>query len=277
MNSPHVGARAWISSEDRLCPCDQESAELREHLQLRYHFARAISSKFGIPLSSALGNYTDLRRRLGFDPATPAGQSRTWLAFVGTLEEAERRGADPLQLIVDFCRSAGPPTEGNPEHRFGSFRFDNVDADRRIELHFGHIDLTRPSDIGAPSFVSVERMDESMNDLKRLFSFVRRQYPAAQEVFSPSWLFNYPALCRLFPPEFTRHMAESRREFTGGSRWGQFIDRNGRLNRQRAEQLMARLETITSIETLALAFPLARKIARAPIGCLYRFYGVEER
>lgn len=91
---------------------------------------------------------------------------------------------------------------GNP--LFGCFHFAIRDA-IVIRLHFISNDLPemRP--------LSRERLDVRRAELRQMFSHIKAHVLQACIVQGNSWLYNFDAYCRLFPPAYTASMPTQQR------------------------------------------------------------------
>jgi len=154
-------------------------------------------------------------------------------------------------------------------HPFGCFEYHYDQETRTVGLHFGNLDT---SGLGA---LSTERRSERMQELRALFSDVRRHHPEAETVQGGSWLYNLPAYRRFFPPEYVATATPVRPGFTYFDVWGQFLDGEWDLRPEAGHAFQASLARVHSHADLEASFPFWPLGVRGPIQLHYHFYGIK--
>ena len=221
-----------------------------------------MSERARVPFREAMGLYTNLCRRLGiFDLTDPA-----WTAFVGDLEGAD----DRLAFALEAFDRADPTLVGAGQAVFGCFACDPPDGDGRLQIHFQNREFGQE-----PGPLSAVRIDARMAELRAMFTFVRREYPAALEVKGGSWLYNLDAYRRLFPPRYgaSRQPRPEPVRLGGTSSWGQMVDHRGLVRPEARARFLVELERI-DVERPWTIFPLRAQAALAPIQIFFDFYGL---
>lgn len=238
----------------------------RSFFALQIAFARRVAIRFSFPLADALWQCTTFARE-------SIGIEDDWDTYTHLLAQSddplevtyrlylERRGSEPLPQPNDATFFDHP--------LFGCFYF--TVRDTVIRPHFINNDLpgTRP--------LSRESIPMRHEELRRLFTHVRRTLPATTAVAGNSWLYNLPAYRRLFPPTYTLEMNEN----TDAAMhmiglWGQCFDRFWEVKPEMAAIVMERVEQATDLATLRFCFPYQRLRPTAPLADFYTFYGIAE-
>ena len=93
-------------------------------------------------------------------------------------------------------------------------------------------------------------------------------------VHGSSWLYNLKAYRRLFPIEFGLSARIDAPHFTARSLWGQFLRYDGKVNEERSEVFLDRLNRLGEEHEYAQCFPFQVLLTQAPIDLFYTFYGV---
>ncbi len=233
-----------------------------DYFDLQLRLAATMAERTGTPFREAMGLYTNLARRLGmFDLADPE-----WSAWLDGLEVAD----DRLAFTLETFDQVDPNLVGPRQTVFGCFGCDPPDEDGRLQIHFQNREFGRE-----PGPLSSARIEVRMAELRAMFGFVRREYPAAREVKGGSWLYNLEAYRRLFPPEYgaSRQPRPEPVRLGGTSTWGQMIDYRGLVRPDAKVRFLIELERI-NVERPWLIFPLRAQAARAPIQLFFDFYGL---
>jgi hypothetical protein len=207
-----------------------------------------------VPFDIAIAHCTNLRRRLNLMSASATPAWNDLLARVGGLIEDHPAA---LSLCMGMLETK-PRFE--PPRAFGCFSHDPPDASGALRIHFmpSAETLTSPLGLGA--------MDARMNELRALFSHVRRTEPDAKSVRGFSWLYNLDAYKRLFPPTYRESVRALRSpvHMTGSSTWGQVLDWRQRVKPEAREVVLAGLTTMKT-DAIWKVFPLRALTATCDI------------
>jgi hypothetical protein len=233
-----------------------------DYFDLQLRLASVMSERTDIPFREAMGLYTNLARRLGiFD----LGGSE-WSAYLDGLEAA----GDRLGLTLEAFDRADPTLVSPGQTVFGCFACDPPDEDGRLQIHFQNREFGRE-----PGPLSSARIDARMAELRAMFGFIQRDYPAARQVKGGSWLYNLEAYRRLFPPEYgaSRQSRPEPVRLGGTSTWGQMVDYRGLVRPEAKARFLAELERLDVSRPWSI-FPLRAQVTLAPIQAFFAFYGL---
>jgi len=233
-----------------------------DYFDLQLRFAEVVSRLTRVDLARAIFTHTNFFMRLSFgarhefDENLPA-----WRLFVEGLIMAADRTAHAYQAYL-----RAPDEPRSQAERFGCFGVDPVSDDGVVRIHFGN----RETDGISP--LSVERMEDRRQELRALFARVRSAWPHAHVVRGNSWLYHFESYRRLFPAEFGHSRAVLRQSaaIQGSSRWGQFLDRNGRVIGDLKGNFLKNLVHVDA-DHLCDAFPIPTYRTEAPVEAFYRF------
>lgn len=237
----------------------------KEFFALQVRFAGAAASLTGLSVERALLDYTNLYIRFGlgraFDHAHPA-----WRRYA----EGVDRAADLAEWTYRFyLAQAENAWEPSKRGMFGCFSYAMQDAGS-VRLHFRNVEPA------AVSPLSIERLPSRLRELRSLFAHIRRNHEAAHRVVGTSWLHNLRAYQRCFPHEYAASATVAESRFRNLPLWGQFLDRNGFVRADMADDFIRRLSSVTHARDLARSFPLQALAVEAPIAQFYRFYGLRD-
>ncbi len=235
---------------------------LEDYFSLQLKVARHYAMAAGVTFDVAITHCTNLRRRLHL-----WGHEREcrWNDF---LAQASRCASDHAAVLA-LCNAryaAQPRIE--MVQPFGCFSYDAPDAAGVLRIHFIAPQSTRMSPLAAASIA--ERMDE----LRAVFSHVRRTERNAATVRGISWLYHLDAYRRLFPasyaasiqaPSFPLHL-------NGSSTWGQVLNWRQEVKPVMRDALISRLATLR-LEAPWEIFPLQALVATGDIHAFYELYG----
>jgi hypothetical protein len=225
-------------------------------------FARRVSAVAGLTLEESLLRYTTYYKRIGAKDWKFAQDNLIWRTFVERIDQGE----SPAKVAFEMYRAVQKAEDGIL--RFGCMGYDCRET--TIIMHF----TNNQSSIYGP--LSKHNQAERFAELKEMFEHIFRHHPQAQFVEGFSWLYNYEAYRRLFPPEYTAHMVLAEdMSVRVNSAWGQFIDSTGDMHRERVAAFQERVGTATTLNELLGAFPFRIYKPRAEIKVFYPFYGVE--
>jgi hypothetical protein len=239
----------------------------RDFFDLQLRFAEAVAEKTSTPIADAVLRSTNLHRRFGLGDA-PADEAPgpAWQEYVRGLKTlaTHPQRADWTQTF--YARS---PEEQSafPDHVFGCFEFHSGDATDIVRLHFYNRDALGP--------LSKARATARRRELRNMFAYIRMRFPNAARVEGRSWLYGTEAYRRLFPEDYVRSriVIENGDRFQGMARWGQFLDREGRVKPELREIFMQNIERLDA-DRLWEAFPLPSFRAQARIDVFYECYGI---
>ena len=244
----------------------------KDFFALQLSCAHELAKRFSRNLDDILFNYTTFSRSIALTPNREFDQSNpVWQSFINGLgkavDEAEWTHAFYLHLCADDPISKDEKFNGNI--LFGSFYFVLHDK-HVIRPHF----IKFGDDTSPHSLISKERMPESLENLKKMFEYVKHNIGGAKTVRGNTWLYNLDAYRRLFPPEYTAQMVENKSHvFQFLSLWGQFFDRNWQVKDSLANELLNRIAALNSLENLRFCFPYQALMPQFNIQAFYDFYG----
>ncbi len=228
---------------------------------LNLAYAWRIQSVTGIPLESALRQYTNLFIRFGLGNSLEPNQP-IWREFIAGLVG----GSQDVELAYQFGRRYGCPREaGASRATFGCFSYTVWDG-TRLRLHFHNNEVTDTSPL------SEERRATRQEELCKMFSFVRKNDSKLETVVGGSWLYYLEGYRRLFPLAFLSTARQGAEDYPYLTLWGQFLDRHGEVRPGPAQQFMEGLERQTTLAGLLDCFPLKVQYLEAPLGIFYDYY-----
>jgi hypothetical protein len=246
----------------------------RDFFDLQLRLAEAVAEKTSMPIADAVLLTTNFHRRFGLgDARTDGATGAAWQEYVRGLEAlaTHQQRADWTQAF--YARS---PEEQSafPDHVFGCFEFHAGDTTDIVRLHFYDRDALNSDALGP---LSKARAGARRCELESMFAFIRKRFPNACYVEGRSWLYGTEAYRRLFPEHYVRSrvIIESGDRFQGMSRWGQFLDREGRVKPALTEIFLRNIARLNA-ERLWEAFPLPSFRVRAPIDVFYDCYGMAD-
>jgi hypothetical protein len=225
-------------------------------------FARIVSDVGGIDSEDVLRTWTPLYLNLdgldrSFDPVAPV-----WQEFLSGL----RASQDPVAWTHSFYLEH---SYDYPTPAAGCFSWSYEESTRTVRFHFyGNGDTSGDSPIAAA------RQTARMEELRSLFRKVQGAARDAQAVRGRSWLYNVPAYCRLFPPEYIRSAVQVEPELQFMSLWGQFLDRTWNVRPRAAEEFLRNLAVAETFDAVRGSFPLPVRAPRCEIEHFYRYYGL---
>ena len=230
----------------------------RDFFALQFAFAAAASAATGLSLEEALLSYTSfyLRFRLPrpIDAANPG-----WREYLLGLRQAR----DPQAWTWRYFTSRARPPSG--EHA-GCFAY-HLQEPGAVHLHFESRDRSGESPL-APG-----RLPARRDELRAMFRTIAERHPHAVAVRGGSWLYNLASYRSLFPPAFLLTAYPVAR-FQAADRWGQFLDRRGRVRPAMAEAFLGCVARQRTLEGLAACFPHQVLALECPIAHFYALYGI---
>ncbi|MDF3837567.1 hypothetical protein P3W85_32150 [Cupriavidus basilensis] len=232
----------------------------KEFFALQIEAAKAVAALAGLPIGRALLDYTNLYIRFGlgrdFNHSHPI-----WRRYV----DGVTRSADVCDWTYRFYLAQGEDLR--PAATSACFSYA-MQGEEHVRIHF------RNAEPATTSPLSSERLPARLGELRSIFGDVRRAGNNVKGVVGTSWLYNLPAYQRCFPASYIASARVAEPRYRHVSLWGQFLDRNGSLRHGVVRDFKGRLERLTGLGDLALAFPLQALAVEAPIADFYRFYGI---
>jgi hypothetical protein len=233
-----------------------------DYFDLQLRLAAVMAERTDIPVREAMGLYTNLARRLGMFDLSGC----EWSAYLDGLEVASDRLAYTLEAFDRADLTLVSPGQSV----FGCFACDPPDGEGRLQIHFQNREFGRD-----PGPLSSARIDARMAELRAMFGFVQREYPAALQVKGGSWLYNLEAYRRLFPPQYSasRQPRPEPVRLSGTSSWGQMVDYRGLVRPEAKARFVTELARIDVARPWTI-FPLRAQATAAPLKAFFDFYGV---
>lgn len=160
-------------------------------------------------------------------------------------------------------------TERHTERvRIGCFEAE-IKKEGVVKLHFYNKDNSGDGPL------SKNRMAVRREEISQIFRVLKSKHPELMTVLASSWLLGIPAVARLLPASFMGNVKPlDPPGFQSAGIWGQFLDSEGRVKNDLANQLVSKLPEVDG-NHLADAFPLKAMEASAPIEDFYKEYGIE--
>jgi hypothetical protein len=246
---------------DGIAVMNDKAERFRDFFDLQLRFAEVIGQKLAIPVDEAVLRYTNFHRRFGLRDETADGPHPSWHVYA---RELSRLGSHEARArwTQDFYARAPEERLAFPDHLFGCFYFHAGGDSKIVRLHFYNRDPLGP--------LSKARAGERRRELTDMFACIRQRFPHVRRVEGRSWLYGTEAYRRLFPEDYVRSRMpiENDARFQGMSRWGQFLDRDGRVKSALRETFLCNLEQLDT-GRLWQAFPLPSFRVSAPIGIFY--------
>lgn len=266
------------ASTEHIPEIERIRTNIREQIDLRLKFAEAIAERKAMSLGDAVSEFTDLRQRLMTPPATEGMEDieayvSRWRQVMSEIDEAPSHTA-LLKRLAELYERADEKRPDRTSEEYWPFSYDYVPSEESVYLHFGQMRFAVPDSSQEPGLLALTRMEEQRAVLKRMFREIRDNCPAAKRVRGGSWLHTLPAYRRLYPESYGKNYTVRTGKFTGGGRWGQFLTRDGSVNKKLRDQFLANIEHL-DVEHLHKAFPIETRVVEAPIEDFYKEYGIE--
>jgi hypothetical protein len=241
---------------------------LEGFFRLQLMLVAAMRARTGAPLGDSVLHLTNFHRRFGLGDAGAAPRSPFWEHYLDRLGAASCLEAQVACTKAAFVRAPPEP----PGHlKFGCFSHDPPDESGSVRIHFSPGD--DENDGAGP--LARARLEQRVEELRRMFGAVRIAHPQAKTVRGASWLYNLEAYRRLFPPQYGAARTQPPRvRMNGMSSWGQLIDHRGAIKRDVAAAFLRNLDAELDPAAPWLVFPLRALVTSAPIETFYRFYGL---
>ena len=217
-----------------------------EFFELQLQFAAKVAEVIGMPLSEAVGNYTNIFVRLGMGPRFSQANSE-WQAFVTELVDARDKASYAHSVHRNRLYL---PIGTQPERTVGCFSYALANPGF-VRLHF------KCPDHAPESPLSLANRSARIAELTALFSHLRASVGMSVGVVGASWLYNLNSYRSLFPVAYIAGLRAIEHPYERMPLWGQFLNRDGSVRAQAGTRFLAQVaRAVTPIE-LAACFPLS--------------------
>ena len=234
--------------------------------ELQLDFARAVAKHYAIPFEEALYKYTSIYTRLiGFSDFDPPRQDHpNWQKFLAAFPNEENKQVDYIfSAYLEYEQNK--PVVDDGQKKFGCFSYAYMAKDNKFALHFNNVDPQ--GNLGR------DRVAVRLEELKEMFSEMKREQKPEALVYVTSWLLNIGAFTRLLPPTFVNSQTlRDKGAAQDNGWWGQFVDRNGLLKHDLAQKLRENMKQY--FPKIDEYFPLKTMRAVAPQQVFYDFYQI---
>src|SRR6185437_14307353 len=235
-------ARRIVVRQCFSCEMEQKEADMQAHahmyperyLELEVLFARRVAEVAQITLAEAVLNYTSFYKLLGMEGEFEAANPE-WQAFIQGLHGIDQDTRWVYQTYL--ARYPRIPQFTNSPH-WGCFAYDYHPERLAIRLHFSNEDT---SPYGA---LSHERQATRLAELRAMFRHIREDHPQARWVKGGSWLYNWEAYRRLFPPAFGQSARVDEPHLQFRALWGQFLRHTWQVNEELAADFLQRVQRL---------------------------------
>lgn len=226
-------------------------------------YAKKKSEISGLERIETIKNHTPIYYLIGNYDWEFKEDSIYWKEFL----ERYNHGGDLVELVYDmYIRNY---QEFSNHKWFGCFRYryvENEQGEGIVKMHF----LNDRSSKEGP--LASNQKGNRLKELKELFEDVKKNHPNAKYVQGGSWLYNLESYKRLFPKEYTKDMKSIFPKPQMLVIWGQFINSEWEINKERAESFLNRLENCKTEEDLKNVFELVELFPKCEIKYFYEFY-----
>ncbi len=264
---------------------EKEYTYPREYFDIQVSFAKKmleLSEADNLP--SALLKFTSLYRRITDVKYDPEKQDERWTTIMEN-PDLDKKTTEVLWNAYTSNKNHEYSQKefSDDEHHFGSYIYkDAIDKEtgkQKIELHFNIRNRGR----GKSDF-SREHTNERIEDLKRLFSYVKNRMDN-DTAFRPefvtlgSWMNNLAGVEDTLPPTFVesgRILTPPNLSFNGDSLWGQFLTISGKINQGRQKDFAEAVSKSKNLSELLDSFPIKVVLFQAPINVFFKFFLADE-
>ena len=241
-----------------------------EYVDLQVRFAECVAEAAGLPLHDTFLRYTNFHRRLGLGVPGQAALPEQWRVLTDGIASLSHDAR--VERLFAALASAGDGSAVLLPGRiqFGCFACEPPNDEGMVRIHFGN--RVQNTDVGP---LHSSRVAERGAELREMFGWLAREYPAASRVDGVSWLYNLEAYRRLFPPEFaaSRDPRNGPPSLHGMSTWGQFIDFRAHIRPEVRDAFLAALPEL-DMTAPHRVFPYQVLFTSAPFEAFRRAYGV---
>ncbi len=245
---------------------DKKPEYPKEFFDLQVDFAKKLAELMGISVDEALLEYTNLYGRFNLgrdcDAANPV-----WQEFIAFIQEG-----DTAEKTYQFYlkRKDVKAEKKIKKEKFGCFACEYSPEEECVYVHFGN-----DKKDGSP--LDDANLEKRMEEAKRMFEYIKTNFPGAKKVRGNSWLYNLSKYRRLYPPEYTRDPKPnmSLKSFTELSSWGQFLNHEMKITPERMDIFKKRIAEAKSLDEAMDSFPLRPLKVETDIHYFYNFYGIK--
>ena len=154
----------------------------------------------------------------------------------------------------------------------GCFAYEYHPESQAIHIHFSNQDTS----IYGP--LSHHQKDVRMLELRAMFQQIKQRHLDALLVQGGSWLYNWEAYRRLFPPAFGQSaQPEKMFTLTGRNIWGQFLRRNGSVHQEAMFSFLERVSHLQRMENYPQRFPDPNVRTEVSIATVFMIFYVWNR
>jgi hypothetical protein len=244
---------------------DQSAAYSQPFFEVQLAFAQKIANVSRQPFDHVLLHFTALYRIFGLGGSLDPTHV-FWQSYLQALQRASRREDFTHQWYLQ--RYPGLPKFTDEEH-WGCFAYEYHPKRQAIHLHFSNQDTS----VDGP--LSHHRIAVRRAELRAMFQQIKQRHSDARIVEGGSWLYNWEAYRRLFPPAFGQSaQPENLFTLTGRNIWGQFLRRNGVVHQETRSLFLERVSQLRRMEDYPHCFLYPNVRTEAPIQMFYEFYAL---
>jgi len=231
---------------------------LEDYFALQLKFAEHYATAADVPFDMAIAHCTNLRRRLNL--WGPVGATR-WNGFLAQVSCSANDHSAALSMCIELYETRPSLEVGRS---FGCFSYDPPDAAGALRIHFIPPEVTRTSPLASAS------TDARVDELRALFSHVRRTERTVASVRGVSWLYNLDAYKRLFPPSYAASVQAPwfPLHLNGSSTWGQVLNWRQEVKPAVRDIVLARLPAM-KIQAPWEIFPHQALVATCEVDAFY--------
>jgi len=235
----------------------------KELFSLIIEYAKKRSEITGADLVETIKNHTPIYYLIGNYDWEFKEDSIYWKEFLERYKQKENL----VELVYDMYKKNYQ--EFGKHKWFGCFRYRYVENERGegiVKIHF----LNDRSSKEGP--LASSQKENRLKELKKMFEDVKKNYPNAKCVQGGSWLYNLESYKRLFPEEYFVNMKSTRPKPQMLVIWGQFINSEWGIKKDKAEAFLSKLAKAKTEEELEQVFELVELFPKCEIKYFYDFY-----
>lgn len=229
-----------------------------DYFALQLKFAEHYAVVANVSFALAISRCTNLRRRLNL--VGPRGEE----AWASVLLRASDK-PDSLTSVLQRCLQLRTGNSaGSKVSAFGCFSYGSPDESGIVRIHF------MPPDGQNTSPLSSENLAQRQDELRAMFTHIRRLEQRAKVVRGVSWLYNVHAYKRLFPDDYAASVELPRFpvHLNGSSTWGQVLDWQQKVKPEAQSAILCKI-THMRAQAPWEVFPLQALKAQCGIGSFY--------
>ncbi len=235
----------------------------KELIDLIIQYAKKKSQISRLNIVETIKNFTPIYYLIGNYDWEFNKNSIYWKEFL----ERYEKGEDLVELVYDMYTKNYQ--EFSSHKWFGCFRYryvENEKAEGIVKMHF----LNDRTNKEGP--LSSNQKERRLKELKMMFEDVKKNHPNTKFVQGGSWLYNLESYKRLFPKEYFINMKSICPKPQMLVIWGQFINSEWGINKERAENFLHRLENCKTEEDLENMFEFIELFPKCEIKYFYDYY-----